>query len=268
MENNIRDILMEKQEELWEIKRKLQEQIRHSSTGRLHISQSNGKPQYYLRRKNAMGKEENCYICNSQLSLAKEIAQRDYEMKILEEIDKEISCLEQVLQNYHPETLEKIYTDEYEKRKRLIQPHFITEEEFVNEWCSYSFEGKAFSAESQEIYTEKGERVRSKSEKIIADMLYHSEIPYRYECPLYLKGLGKVYPDFTCLHVKKRKVILWEHMGMLSDPVYCKAALKKKEIYTKNGFRMGREIIYTHECSDYSLSTKLIDQIIQDTFGT
>ena len=59
MENNIRDILMEKQEELWEIKRKLQEQIRHSSTGRLHISQSNGKPQYYLRRKNAMGKEEN-----------------------------------------------------------------------------------------------------------------------------------------------------------------------------------------------------------------
>ena len=51
----------------------------------------------------------------------------------------------------------------------------------------------------QEIYTERGERVRSKSEKIIADKLFLQNIPYHYERPIYLKGFGMVYPDFCCL---------------------------------------------------------------------
>lgn len=49
------------------------------------------------------------------------------------------------------------------------------------------------------------ERVRSKSEKILADYFYRRKIPYKYECPLTLKGVGTVYPDFTFLSPKTKK---------------------------------------------------------------
>lgn len=47
------------------------------------------------------------------------------------------------------------------------------------------------------ILTDRGERVRSKTEKIMADYFYRKGIEYKYEQPIYLKGLGTVYPDFS-----------------------------------------------------------------------
>jgi len=118
------------------------------------------------------------------------------------------------------------------------------------------------------IYTEKKERVRSKSEKIIADMLYHKNIPYKYECPINLKGLGMIYPDFTCLRLADRKTILWEHLGMMTDPIYCQKAMKKIDIYAKNGFIQGRDIIYTFESEKYSLNTMSVENLINQIFST
>ena len=64
----------------------------------------------------------------------------------------------------------------------------------------------------------------------------------------------------------KRKEILWEHMGLMGDPEYCRRALKKEEMYIKNGYRTGIDIIYTRESSGYTISTKVIDQIIKEFF--
>ena len=44
--------------------------------------------------------------------------------------------------------------------------------------------------------TDAGERVRSKSELVIANLLYKNNIPYMYECPLKINN-NTVYPDFT-----------------------------------------------------------------------
>lgn len=74
----------------------------------------------------------------------------------------------------------------------------------------FEYRGKGFDESTSEFYTAKGEKVRSKSEVIIADVLSREGIPYRYEYPLYLKGIGKVHPDFTVLNVKQRKEIYWE----------------------------------------------------------
>ena len=34
---------------------------------------------------------------------------------------------------------------------------------------------------------------------------------------------------------------------MMTDPIYCQKAMKKIDIYSKNGFIQGRDIIYTFE---------------------
>lgn len=70
------------------------------------------------------------------------------------------------------------------------------------EWYKEEYLGKEFKEGMPVILTEKGERVRSKSEKILADYFYRKNILYKYEKTLYLKGYGTVYPDFTFLSRK------------------------------------------------------------------
>lgn len=150
----------------------------------------------------------------------------------------------------------------------MVDSRIMSDKEYVNQWSTQIYSGKDFEEGQAEIYTEKKERVRSKSEKIIADMLYHKNIPYKYECPVTLKGLGTIYPDFTCLRLTDRKTILWEHLGMMTDPIYCQKAMKKIDIYSKNGLIQGRDIIYTFESEKYSLNTMSVENLISQIFRT
>ena len=93
--------------------------------------------------------------------------------------------------------------------------------------------------------------VRSKSEAIIADMLYDLGIPYHYECPIKLKGGQIRYPDFTILRTKTREVIYLEHFGLLDDEGYRRDALEKLDIYRTNGIYPGKNLLFTYE-TEYS----------------
>ena len=112
------------------------------------------------------------------------------------------------------------------------------------------------------ILTERGERVRSKSEKIMADYFFRNEIVYKYEKPLYLKGLGTVYPDFTFLSPRTGEEIYWEHDGRMDDPVYAKNAVKKIEAYENNGIYPGERLILTFETECTILNTQTIEKLV------
>ena len=116
------------------------------------------------------------------------------------------------------------------------------------------------------LITEKGEYVRSKSEKIIADTLTKNNINYVYELPLRLKGYGTVKPDFTVLNKRTRHEYVWEHFGMMDDSIYVKNAIKKIEQYGKSGYVQGRNFIATFESKEAPLNTVTINRAIQDFF--
>ena len=61
---------------------------------------------------------------------------------------------------------------------------------FIQKWSSEPFTGKEMTGEAPDYETDKGEIVRSKSELIIANTLAKLGIPYKYECPLFLRGFG------------------------------------------------------------------------------
>ena len=63
-----------------------------------------------------------------------------------------------------------------------------------------------------------GELVRSKSEVIIANILYQSHVPYEYEAPLFAPDGSWRLPDFT-IHWQGR-AYYWEHLGMLDVEEY------------------------------------------------
>ena len=85
------------------------------------------------------------------------------------------------------------------ERQKLIDPVEPTWEQRVEQWNAIEYQRKEFEEGMAVILTQKGERVRSKSEKILADYFYQNGIPYKYEMPLYLKGFGVIHPDFTFL---------------------------------------------------------------------
>ena len=74
--------------------------------------------------------------------------------------------------------------------------------------------------------------VRSKSEVIIANMLFSEEVPFEYEVPLYADDGTMYLPDFT---VKFRgEIYYWEHVGRLDMTDYKAHWEKKEKWYEKN----------------------------------
>lgn len=155
--------------------------------------------------------------------------------------------------------LPKLHT----QRQLLVTPiEPIWEKELVR-WYDSEYHGKEFYEGTAEIVTEKGERVRSKSEKILADYFYRNNILYQYEKPLYLKGYGTVYLDFTFLSKKTRKEIYWEHEGMMDKPEYAKSAVKKIESYQRNGIHLGERLILTFETELTVLNSQIVEELVE-----
>ena len=96
------------------------------------------------------------------------------------------------------------------------------------------YEGK-FLEENLIYHTTRGELVRSKSEKIIADLLDRLGIPYDYEKPFIGKDSRTKYPDFTIEDATSGQRIILEHLGMLSQTSYKERWNKKLEWYRSQG---------------------------------
>ena len=155
--------------------------------------------------------------------------------------------------------LPKLHT----QRQLLVTPVEPIWEKELAKWYDSEYHGKEFYEGTDEIVTEKGERVRSKSEKILADYFYRNNILYQYEKPLYLKGYGTIYPDFTFLSKKTRKEIYWEHKGMMDKPEYAKSAVKKIESYQRNGIHLGERLILTFETELTVLNSQIVEELVE-----
>ena len=79
--------------------------------------------------------------------------------------------------------------------------------------------------------TLRGEDVRSKSELIIANMLYNNKIDYEYEPVLELNGEIR-RPDFVIYADNKN--YYWEHLGMCKNSGYREHWKRKEAWYRKN----------------------------------
>ena len=241
--------------------------LNNAPPGVLHIQKKQGK---YLQRYCRMNSSDkgSIYLTRKQDSLAARLAQKDYDSRVVHELQNEYRVLKQFLADYHPENIDEIFRSLHENRKPLIQPIRLLDEDYVKQWLHVAYEKKEFTDDAPDFYTARNERVRSKSEIIIADTMYRNNIPYRYEYPLYVDGLGELHPDFLCLNVGTRKAYIWEHFGMMSDIEYANLALRKMEKYALAGFFPGVNIIYSFENASHPLSSRIIESNIRNFLST
>ena len=225
--------------------------------GSVQIFQSKGRTQFY-RNQNG----EVRYMKTEELPVVDRLCQKDYDQKVLSAASQELHALEKIYKSYPEKSYESIYEKLHPERQKRIQPIWLPDEEYIKSWERYEYEKKGFEENDPEFYTNKGERVRSKSEILIANALEKYEVPYHYEAPLDLKFHGIIHPDFTVLNVRLRKEYRWEHMGKMDDEGYCEYALNRILLYEMHGFFPGKELIFTHETLKKPINSKLIDEII------
>lgn len=110
--------------------------------------------------------------------------------------------------------------------------------------------------------TLKGELVRSKSEVIIANMLYEAGIEYEYEKELDLGEDGIRIPDFTIEDAESGLCFYWEHCGMLGDAAYNKHWQEKQALYKKHGIVEGDNLIVSKDSLKGGIDSAEIKRLI------
>ncbi|PWJ68299.1 MULTISPECIES: hypothetical protein [unclassified Fibrobacter] len=234
---------------------------RDAPVGRLRVDKSGKYVRYYHIQEK--GDTHGVYIPKSGLSFARNLAQQEYNSKILGVIEKQLRILQRLSREYTPgqmdEPLENLNAD----KRPLILPVQLSCEDFAQRWLRKTYEHKSFAENALEYYTADGLRVRSKSEVIIADTLSRMGVPFKYECPCRIKGLGKIHPDFTCLNLRTRKNILWEHFGMMDSPDYSARAVARINNYGSSGYNLGLNLIATFETASDPLSAKTVVRMIE-----
>ena len=228
--------------------------------GRLRCTTKDGIPQYY--HVIPSGDPAGRYIPAADRDLRKALAQKKYDLKVMKNAEEEVKIIIKLQEYRTKRRPEDVYEDAHPARRSLITPIFQPDDQFAARWQEYPYQKPGFEKDDDtEFYSGKGERMRSKSEVFIADKLDGLGIPYRYEQPMYLKGLGWVNPDFTVLNVRLRKVMIWEHFGKMDDENYSRKNLRKLEYYERNGWFSGDNFILTMETKARPLSSLAIERV-------
>lgn len=150
--------------------------------------------------------------------------------------------------------------------KELLAPFYKTKHTKNDEWMHEDYEKNTAFPEFLIHKTSSGHLVRSKSEAIIDMALTNNNIPFRYECALYI-GSKVIYPDFTIKHPATGEIILWEHHGKMDDPEYCQKTFSKLEVYASAGYIPGINLITTYETLQSPLNSEDVKKTIDYYFS-
>ena len=256
-------VLEERRQLLQNIVRDKKKALSKTPTGRLKISHKKKHTEYYwINSDNGCGS----YIKQRNIKLAAALAQKAYDRVILRYAAKELRLIDKLIKNYKKENIDMVYEVLSKDRQLLVHPIWPSDEEFLREWLKQESCQGTFDEDFPEFYTKNNERVRSKSEILIANDLFDYKVPYLYECRINLPGYGTAFPDFIILDMKKRRTIIWEHLGKMDDPDYVERNLRKINAYLKNGYVIGETLILTFETHDQPLNTVIVDKIIKHYF--
>ena len=263
--NNSIECLQQRLKELITIYKKLKTTTPIQVPGRLRISQKGTYTEYYHIKEE--GDTHGKYLPKKQESIPHQLAQKDYDEKIIKLVEEEITTLQTYLNT--TQKIPDFYHQMCPARQKLITPLTLSDDQYAAQWKNVTWQGLPFSPDAPVYTTNQGERVRSKSEVLIANALAQYGIPYRYEYPLTLqrqhsRSTTTLHPDFLCLNLRTRQEFIWEHFGIMDSPEYVANAVSKLNLYTQNKITPGKKLIITMETATEPLTPSVIEQMIKD----
>lgn len=212
------------------------------------------------------------YLPKNERKLAERLALRRLYTAQAKRLQQEL----QLLKEYESFHKENVYSKEIENLISKESPYYDLlkneivagqkNEVYIKMWQEEEYQTNCAHPEHLLHKSLNGERLRSKSEVIIANALYMNQIPYRYECELVL-GDAILYPDFTILHPDTLEVYYWEHFGMMHQISYRENTWQKLRLFGEYQIFPFHQLITTYESEEVSLDSEMIQKIIEIYFG-
>lgn len=260
---NIKNDIRIRYDQLTNMIRTAEAKLRKLPEGTVRIKSYKDKVYYFKadRSGNSFGER----IPPDKVQQAGQLAQSMYLKRIVSSARKERTAIENFIKRYPDSAPEDIYPTLSPHRRALIDPVCLPDDEYVSRWLDVPYEPKGFLETDPFFITSNRERVRSKSEQMIAERLTSAGIPYRYECPVNINS-RTFYPDFTILKLSDRQVIYLEHFGMMDDPDYANNAIRKINAYSSGGMIVGKNLFMTFETSRNPLDIRTLDNLIDSIF--
>lgn len=191
--------------------------------------------QFYDKRKPRGKRKIQKYICKKDIGWAfRWVAERRKKWKRLQELKKEIKKLKKGLSAFD---ISVAAIQREMKERKLKKSLKRIQKRPLRERCRY--------------LTARGELVRSRAERKIANELFFRGIPYIYEKMISFRG-KRLMPDFVFWI--KGKMVFLEHLGMLDIKEYAEKWERKKRFYDQLGIHEGVNLIVTTERSIDGLS--------------
>lgn len=243
----------------------LKSELRKLPEGNLRIIKKQKSVQYF--HISEKGDTNGTYIKAEAVEFVSALAKKSYYQRLLREAEREYKAITTYIHNMKGTRPEDVYSKMSEYRQKIVTPLMISDSEYCRNWENEAFETNDFRQEERVYETKRGDKVRSKSEAIIADMYYEMGIPYRYEAKIWLNNGKARYPDFTLLKMPEREVIYHEHMGLMEDADYRRSNLLKIQDYMTSGIYLGKNLILTFETEYAPLTMKGIRKMTAEIFG-
>ena len=149
--------------------------------------------------------------------------------------------------------------------EEILRPLFKPMDEALQKWAEADYPSTAGHPENLIHPGPKGILYRSKSEAMIAYVLYKNRIPFRYEWDKPINGIT-YHIDFTIRHPKTGELIYWEHCGMMDRSGYVANIERKISAYESAGIFPDRNLILTYESEHFPFEIGMAEEIVKRWF--
>ncbi len=238
----------------------LQFQIKALPNGNLICTKNGTRTKWYYSNGS-----HPIYIPKKEYLTAQALALKKYYQFQAEEVSLQLKHINHLLKAYqkYPRKSDELlsvnspYLD-------LLTPNFLPNSD-LEKWFLSDYSKNPNHPENLIHKCLSGHLVRSKSEVIIANTLFTNKIPFRYECALELNSMI-LYPDFTVCHPISKRLVYWEHYGLMDNRTYRDNAYNKLKIYGDNGIIPSINLITTYETSKHPIDSAQVQRIVEEYF--
>lgn len=271
--NELTELLLNRKESVDSLIKAVEKSKTITSPGTLYCMKQHGESRLYVKEPDNGTLH---YLGADDSNRIKTLSSKAYGTKLLKAAEKEKTQLSKCISILQSERdkdgkdladIDTVYSRLPDKIKENVKPTRFTDEGFAQRWQAEKYQNRWIKSDYT-FETPRGEKVRSKSEWMIASMLAEADVPYRYEEVVAISPEFSVFfhPDFTVLNKRTRKTYYWEHFGRMDDPKYIEDSfIPKISDYYNFEFLPGEKLLMTFESKHFPLDTTQVKRII-DTF--
>ena len=197
--------------------------------------------------------------------LLEDLAKKKYLQKMLMDTRNEKEAIGKYLRTHKKEDHAGDLLIGNPHLNEILSPLFKPLDEKQREWAEVDYPSTANYPEYLIHPGPCGKMFRSKSEAMIAHVLYRHRLAYRYEWDKEINGV--VYHiDFTIRHPETDEFIFWEHCGRMDKDGYAVNIGTKIKEFESAGIFPDRNLILTFESRRFPFEIGMAEDIAQKWF--